>query len=99
MRALLVVAVDFLPKEPFKVTTQEDEPPVEAFIRTVLIQRSANALALSDWTGASITPMPSEAKTSSKLEVHLESRSRMGNGTWWIGRRGRDHWPGCGLSR
>jgi hypothetical protein len=45
----------------------------------VRTNRSANAFARGERTGVLTISMPIEANTSSKLEVNLESRSRMRN--------------------
>src|SRR5713226_6731701 len=48
-------------------------------VLTVRTQRSAKALAFGARMGVQITSVPSERKTSSKLEVYLESRSLIRN--------------------
>jgi hypothetical protein len=48
-------------------------------VLTVRTQRSAKALAFGARMGVQMTCVPSERKTSSKLEVYLESRSLIRN--------------------
>jgi hypothetical protein len=72
-----------------EMTAADDQQPVEAFAAHAADSALACARARGACTGALITPMPSERKTSSKSRVNLLSRSRIKKrtGTPWSSRR------------
>ena len=55
---MLVVVLDIPPEDLFRVTTADDQQPVEHSARTVPIHRSAEALAFGAWTGVTSTSAP-----------------------------------------
>jgi hypothetical protein len=63
----------------FELAAAKDQQPVEALAAQASTQRSACARARGARTGALITRIPSERKTSSKLAVNLLSLSRIKN--------------------
>jgi hypothetical protein len=77
VRAMFVVVPRVARENALQVAAADDQEPVEAFRRTRPIQRSACARAFGARTGALMTWIPSERKTSSNSRVNLPSRSRI----------------------
>jgi len=75
MRPRLVVVPYVGAKDALKVSSADDERPIQALARTVPTHLSQNALAFGARIGVRTILMPSERNTSSKASVNLVSRS------------------------
>ena len=86
MRSVAVVVLDVLVDDGLEMSTTEDEHPVQAFTPDGADEAFGEGLARGARIGVRMIRMPSERKTSSKLDVNLVSRSRIRNLT------GRARW-------
>ena len=83
MRAVFVVVDDVVGQDGFQMAAAQNQHPVEALASDGADEAFGEGVEPGARTGVRMVLMPSDPKTSSKLEVNLASRSRIQDWTGW----------------